>query len=383
MTITLTHDDVDNSLIPLPDVFCQQAADINVLHRPDIQGPMFPIQWSERGVICELIFNQNNPKALHAGALISLNIFPPLTTAAPQGRHLQISVFRNPPPLGLVAAAEAQRRPQGPRAPRGLGLTYFKTDDYEIPEAALPRIDQVLSQFIDTVEGENQGWISKLSSYRYARMKVASLDHLAHFWTKTAGPFRDVCQTPNFDWENEVHQRQLKVYAEDICIWGGVPQLNGYADAWKVTKSAVTGCADAETPMSSGWTKVAAFASDGLPHEQTIWDSRVAVSVLGGIDEALSHLQLSKDELDIDWLKEVRIIASQAEERNERIGTLKAKGYRVGACDWPSHFGGSALVRRIAKLLKERIPFPENLPEQFGNQWNMFTVGMALFMDGK
>jgi hypothetical protein len=30
-----------------------------------------------------------------------------------------------------------------------------------------------------------------------------------------------------------------------------------------------------------------------------------------------------------------------------------------------------------------QIPFPEGLPEEFGTQWNVFTVGMALFMDGK
>ena len=135
--------------------------------------------------------------------------------------------------------------------------------------------------------------------------------------------------------------------------------------------------------MSSGWTKVAAFASDALGHEQTIWDSRVSVSVLGGIDEALGQLKRNKDETQIPWLRELRIVPSQADQRNQRIKALKEKGWHVGACDWPSHFGGSALVRRITELVREQIEFPDALPPQFGSEWNMFTVGLALFMDGQ
>lgn len=371
--IQLTEQDVQNSLIPLPYELWGQANVFKRLQDPRNLQLLIPIRWTPNGFICPQIF-QSGEDSLRAGAKIRIDVDP-------NQECLQLSVFINPRPNhgnphGGGHQIIGPRRQGGP----------INARDYEIPEQADPYFDKVLNQFIATVERANGGWASKLKSYQYARMDVPSLEHMHHFWSRTAIDFKTLCQTANPNWDDTVHRKNLELFAEDICIWGGVPQKQGYADAWKVAKAAVTGHVDPDAPMSSGWTKVAAFASDTLTHEQTIWDSRVSVSVIGGIKNALAQVELDRSQIleHVPWLEKVRIVSAQADGRRERIEELKNSGWSVGMCNWPSHFGGSSIVRRIVKLMIAKpIRFPDELTPNFGENWNMFNVGMALFMDGK
>ena len=389
--VTLTAQNVADCLIPLNATFCQEANGLLLLVVATTRQ-QFDIQWGQNGFTCPQLFNATDVNHLRANARVGISINPPLESEAPDGRQISLSIFFNP--LGnAVPPAKARRtrldnpiRKPVKKARRTTGNPIkepVNSADYELPEDAGLLLNMVLLHFINTVEGENGGWAQRLSSYRYAKMNASSLNHIAQFWSDTGVPFKNLCQHPGADWNGEQFRRQLELYSETICIWGGVAQTNGYVNAWRVAKSAIEGAAPDGAPMSSGWTKVAAFASEGLTHEQTIWDSRVSVSVIGGIHRALNDLNLERNALQVPWLRQIRIVKSQAEGRNKRITNLGKAGWSVGACDWPSHFGGSALVRRITRLVATQIPFPQDLPAPFGNQWNLFTVGMALFMDGK
>ena len=73
-----------------------------------------------------------------------------------------------------------------------------------------------------------------------------------------------------------------------VFTWGGVPQ-SGYTakQVQAVFQSALTGRLLDSAPMNSGWTKVAAFATDHSRDGQVIWDSRVAHSLVSHIDSVL------------------------------------------------------------------------------------------------
>ena len=373
--VTLTETDITQRMIPLPEEFSRHANGIGtLLYASDLNAQLL-FEWTAQGLFSERLFAPDYTRALKVGAKIRVAV----VDERPGVRCLQLMLVGNPGVAPRKPKSGTRRPPQPSRPAVGPG-------DNEIPGEAVECLDQVLDHLITSIEGDNQGWGSKLESYRYAGMNedVSSLQHLLHFSNLTARPFKELCQAENIDWEDADTRRKLELEAESICIWGGVSQGRGYKDAWKVAKSAIQGIAEPDAPMNSGWTKVAAFASDGRENEQTIWDSRVAVSVINRINSALDALDMSRDAQLLKWLGEIRIVPSQSNERNELIQQLKQRRWKVGSCDWRSHFRGSAIVRRMTTRLRGlQIPFPEGLPEEFGTQWNVFTVGMALFMDGK
>jgi hypothetical protein len=178
--------------------------------------------------------------------------------------------------------------------------------------------------------------------------------------------------------------------AKEICDWGGVPQPD-YSIAWQVFRDAITGT-NYGAKMNSGWTKAASFATDGLVgKEQTIWDSRVASSIIWRIDQILKQSNMPLAEA-------LALVKSFA------LGGIPSRnvGTRPRAChfEWPSgygqwrfHFSGSSVVREIVDILNDpknaypRMPVPildsEGHQVEMNNQnWNVFGVGLVLFMDG-
>lgn len=242
------------------------------------------------------------------------------------------------------------------------------------------------------------GWEKRVEEYAYAKLSgphfiqvyqdtlpmIFDLDNLrtGHKWTA------DMPVPPS-----KIVSEVAKL-AEKICFWGGVIQKD-YSEAWQVLRDAVSG-RDHGSKMNSGWTKVASFATDGMAgNEQTIWDSRVATSIIWRVDQILQHGVV---------LGHITDAQAQAQANHFGLGTVaslnvgtrpRALHYRWpnGYGKWEFHFKGSALVREIVSILNDpankypRMPQPIFDPNfkhtgQRETDWTVFGVGLVLFMDG-
>lgn len=144
----------------------------------------------------------------------------------------------------------------------------------------------------------------------------------------------------------------------------------------------------AEAPWSSGWTKVAAFATAHLDHDahtvghpQVIWDSRVANAVRKLVDAAGAQLPASATaQLKAD----LRQIHGRGGERN---GLKLSGGWAFAHTltqKWTAQRAGSRLVGELRNALNAA-------PERFGRmpgsthpdgRWTSWGVGLALFVEG-
>jgi hypothetical protein len=172
----------------------------------------------------------------------------------------------------------------------------------------------------------------------------------------------------------------LRADAEWICKWGGVKQRS-YADTWKVIRSAVTDSVMPGAPMNSGWTKVASFATHGLPNAQTIWDSRAAISVIMRIDGVLQANGLPNTIMSPYQLGYGS--ASSSGLRPQKKALIKSK-WPAGYGKWNYHFGGSEIVREMVNILNNPSNGYPAMPLPCGGNgpWDVFGVGFVLFMDG-
>jgi hypothetical protein len=230
------------------------------------------------------------------------------------------------------------------------------------------------------------GWDERLREYAYAKSKTVSfpavyasvspvLTRMSAAITRYSWPA--VKSLKDLDPTDEV---QLRDDAEWICRWGGVEQRS-YADTWKVIRSAVTGTAMPGAPMNSGWTKVASFATHGLPNAQTIWDSRAAISVILRIDGVIQASGLASRVMSPYRLGFGS--ASSSGLRDQKMKLIRSK-WPAGYGSWDYHFGGSKIVREMVAILNN----PSNgypampLPGGGSGPWDVFGVGFVLFMDG-
>lgn len=242
------------------------------------------------------------------------------------------------------------------------------------------------------------GWDNRVKEYAYAKqngphfvtvyketlpfIKNLNALRLAHAWAPNmAAPANQTLQ-------------QISSTAEKICIWGGVTQRN-YDDAWKVVRDAIL-AQDNHSPMNSGWTKVASFATDKMAgNEQTIWDSRVATSLICRIDQIL-HQEVVAGNIGNDQAQAVANQFGLGTVASLSVGTRpRALHFRWpnGYGRWDFHFLGSALVREVVAILNDpangypRMPIPTFNDEQQHTgealtEWTVFGVGLVLFMDG-
>ena len=242
------------------------------------------------------------------------------------------------------------------------------------------------------------GWENRVREYAYAKNvgpdfirayrdtlpMILNLDaiRIGHLWS-AAMP------TPPYHFVNSI-----SAIAKQVCIWGGVEQVS-YADAWKVVRDAIVATNNGSL-MNSGWTKVASFATDRMVgNEQTIWDSRVATSIIWRIDQVLHQGVLSGH---------ITAAQAQAQASQFALGTVaslnvgtrpRALHYRWpnGYGKWRFHFSGSALVREVVAILNDPangypcMPQPTfdanfNHTGAVQTDWTVFGVGLVLFMDG-
>jgi hypothetical protein len=216
-----------------------------------------------------------------------------------------------------------------------------------------------------------QGWEARLNSY---------------FWPNPSVN-RSCVQGTLFDFEQRAtslmatlgqwtqnQQTAAVTLANDICTWGGVPQVSiTFQQVEEVFKSAKKGVRVGNAPMNSGWTKVAAVASCALPPDQhqAIWDSRVAHSIIRHLEQMLI------DQGDVRVPPALQSIGRIPGLGGSRKNAKYALDWVYGYGSWPTHFAGAELVRGIRDTLNS-----PHCDSSSRKDWTVRQVEMVLFMDG-
>ena len=234
-----------------------------------------------------------------------------------------------------------------------------------------------------------KGWDERIKKYCYAKRKYEAFNHVHYFLDPIIDRLRQLVETVQ-DW-NAVSKRgdipsaaieELELLSETIHLWGGViPTGNsGHKDVWRVIKSAMLGQQMHHAPMSSGWTKVASLATVNHSNPQTIWDSRVSTSVIWRVDQILHTNKLQSSAFQC--LDDLRVVGGKGKS-GTRPRHLN-NSWPLGPCTWPAHFAGSNIIKEIVNILNNpkngypRMPAPNQSPKD----WDVFGVGLVLFMDG-
>jgi hypothetical protein len=170
--------------------------------------------------------------------------------------------------------------------------------------------------------------------------------------------------------------------AKDIFTWGGVGRDDPEpVQVFEVVRNAVAGqLIFRKALMNSGWTKVAAFASEAaqdIVEPQAIWDSRVSTAVIKNLDLIVSPTARVFADLPL------RLVPGRGGTRPDTQNTLRSRGWAYGwrgNNDWRAHFTGAKIVTQIRHVLNAN-------PRKFGipagsDRWSNRAVEMALFMEG-
>jgi hypothetical protein len=182
-------------------------------------------------------------------------------------------------------------------------------------------------------------------------------------------------------WTDE--DRKLAVnLAKGIFTWGGVRQDTPVPEqVFKVVCNAVAGrLVFRDALMNSGWTKVAAFASEAAQDSvepQAIWDSRVSTGIIKNLDLIVRPTARVFAKLPL------RLVPGRGGTRPAIQSTLRSRGWAYGwrgNNDWSAHFAGAKIVTQIwgvlsANLRKVGVPAGSD-------RWSTRAVEMALFMEG-
>ncbi len=243
------------------------------------------------------------------------------------------------------------------------------------------------------------GWDQRLLEYAYAKRNTPSLHDVYSFRSTIRQALTNAVRSvPN--WHaitNPSHLPPgvdvlLQSEAARIFSWGGLRAVP-FTDTWKVVKSAILGAQVHAAPMSSGWTKVASFATDHTTLPQTIWDSRVSTSIVHRLDAILVDAGTTPG--SPAPYRDVMIVPGRggSRPRPTHLDWNTAYPYR----HWKAHFEGSEIVRDIVKILNTpgggypRVPVIQDgnngwticgVKSPKASDWDVFSVGLVLFMDG-
>jgi hypothetical protein len=144
------------------------------------------------------------------------------------------------------------------------------------------------------IGGPVRGWGQRLEAYFWPSPGT-DYRKTAAIWqefTDRARPLSERIEAGG-SWTEKERSEAVKL-ALDMLSWGRVPQPTFRAGTVEsVFSSSLRGSAEAGTPMNSGWTKVAAFATahregHAEHHPQAIWDSRVSTSLVARLDALLA-----------------------------------------------------------------------------------------------
>jgi len=184
----------------------------------------------------------------------------------------------------------------------------------------------------------------------------------------------------NLDWTNDEREEAV-VFSVAVFKWGGVPQpLPSAEDARRVFESVLFGVEKSGSPMNSGWTKVAAFATAHLEnqacrHPLAVWDSRVATSITARLDKLLVEAALRAPN---KIFTDIGAVSGRGGTRPRQLSLDWPNGYR----SWPCQFAGSRLIESLRDILNETSYPSMPLPDGSAVKWTVRGVEMVLFGDG-
>lgn len=235
-----------------------------------------------------------------------------------------------------------------------------------------------------------QGWDQRITTYAYATRWNPPAWHLVNAaTTRLINGLSAIVAAYKWKQVNTwtdlatADYNTLLALADQVRKWGGVRRPRGHLDAWKVIKSAVLNARHNDAPMNSGWTKLASFATQGLRNAQTIWDSRVSTSLIWRMDRLLHANGLTPAAILSAY--DLGLVAGRTNAPGKpRARTYLLAGWPNGYGKWSSHLAGSELVRDIVTILNAPNPGYSPMPHPGGGTgpWDVFGVGLVLFMDG-
>lgn len=226
------------------------------------------------------------------------------------------------------------------------------------------------------------GWGNRLQAYFWPNPQVgyAETAKLLAPMSLQARQLADSLMESN--WTAEQEQAAINL-ANDIFRWGGVKQRNvTAAQVAAVFRAALTLEHDKTIPMNSGWTKVAAFATEHLETQpetlpQVIWDSRVANAVTGRLDTLLHAAGWQEVP---EFLADLGTVPGRGGTRGK--GNKLQLRWPVAYGRWKSQIAGSQFVRAMRDTLNQQLRIPMPLPDGGQGQWTVRGVEMVLFGDG-
>lgn len=161
-------------------------------------------------------------------------------------------------------------------------------------------------------------------------------------------------------------------WANAVFTWGGVPQKNNTPQNVRaVIEAALAHSTSSSAPMNSGWTKIAAIASEHFPLNvirTVIWDSRVSNAIISTLDPHFSPVQVPS----------IGIVAGRGGSRPRTFKSKWPSGYK----SWNAQAAGSALIEDIRVILNSGSYPKMPLPCGGTSDWTTRGVEMVLFMFG-
>lgn len=218
----------------------------------------------------------------------------------------------------------------------------------------------------------NSGWDEKLAAYFWPSPTINYRESVGIFNALIEQSRTFTLKVVNNEEWSDSDNTEAMNWAENVFAWGGVPQ-NNYAanDIRNVIQSALKQSKNSTAKMNSGWTKIAAIASEHFPADivrTVIWDSRVATAIISILDQAFSP----------DSVPNLGAVNGRGGTRPRALTQKWPNGYR----SWNAQVAGSLLVEEIRKNLNTgnypRMP----LPDGQASEWTTRGVEMVLFMSG-
>lgn len=259
-----------------------------------------------------------------------------------------------------------------------------------------PRASAELASVIaDQFQHEEKDWPNIFSSYSW---RSNGPEQTLRMLLDIERPCRSIFRKIHLSEPLSPYERtELTKFAQAVFKWGGVQRSNSQAAqnslvvegviraalSWKVPCDSV--------PMNSGWTKVAALATEfveikgGAP--QVIFDSRVAASLLTRLDHVLTNIP--------DGARPAPYLPQELKALGYvpgRGGTRSKHGHRAHRLGWPNRyrrwdaqFAASTLVNEIRNYLNQNIERYGKMPfsPYCDQRWSVRGVEMVLFMDGQ
>ncbi len=240
----------------------------------------------------------------------------------------------------------------------------------------------------ELVGGPVTGWPSRLREYFWDARGYAEtcsyLKPIAEEAMCLARRLEDVGE-----W-SETEGGQAVQLAQKVFTWGGRSPDEVTAEAvrkvfWNALQDELV---HDGAPMGSGWSKVAAFATNHLEAEerrdpQAIWDSRVSTAIVSRLDRMLIAA----------GAREVPLEFRDIGPANVGQGGTRPRDFELRWCNayakWRCQFAGSNFVRAMRDILNgcprpasdDSYP-PMPLPDGTSAPWTVRGVEMVLFMDG-